>query len=426
LRREKRTLTNICVDEDGALAGSSSFATFLRDEEQLNLETTGGYASFINGKVERPNRTLAERARCMLLNAGAPSKDWCFTIEQSAEVYQVTCHYAIKRPPHFAWYGETLNAKDMHIWGCRVLVPAHNLKKADDRATYGRFYGFAKTRSLLRWLDPATDNVKHAHDAHFLDIDLLDPNPSIGERLLALDPASKTCDLTCPGMSIDLGDRPYFDTETFKIVVQLPPIGTPLNIKLSFDGAYHLPYIVSTDIDGVLARSLPANCRRNIYILAIGIFDPVTIYKVLEAFKTNQVAHAISDVDMWIVKRNNRPRTDLEEQRAMFDQVRFAPIEMDLLPEPVACRAVTSLLNPDCPEHVGQMVRSPFRADFKFAHFENYDKMYQAGTWIYPVAKTLLPKMPSSCPFDPRTPSSPQKRIPSGNYKSGLAPMAPI
>jgi hypothetical protein len=145
LRREKITLANIRVDEDGALAGSSAFATFLRDEEQLNLETTGGYASFLNGKVERPNRTLAERARCMLINDGAPSKDWCFAIEHSAELYRVTYHSAIKCSPHsaikcsphFAWYGETLNAKDMQIWECRVLVPAHNLKKADDRATDG-------------------------------------------------------------------------------------------------------------------------------------------------------------------------------------------------------------------------------------------------------------------------------------------------
>jgi hypothetical protein len=257
----------------------------------------------------------------------------------------------------------------MHIWGCHILVPPHNIKKADDRATAGRFYGFAKTHSLLRWLDSVTDNFKHAHGAHFLEIDLVDPNPLIGQRLLALVTASKTCDLTCPVMSIDLGGRPHFDTEPFKIVVQLPPIGTPLDIKLSFDDAYQLPYLVSADMDGILARSLPANFLRNIYILAIGIYDPVTIHEVLEAFKTNQVTHNISDFDMWIVKRNNHPRTDLEKQRAMFNQFRFAPVGVDPLPEPVACRAVTSLIKTDCPERVGRMVRSPFRADFKSAHF---------------------------------------------------------
>jgi hypothetical protein len=98
---------------------------------------------------------------------------------------------------------------------------------------------------------------------------------------MALDPASQTCDLACPLLSIDLGDRPHFDKEPFKVVVQLPPIGTPLDIKLSFDDAYHLPYLFSTYMDGILARSLPPNFCGNIYILAIYVFDPVTICEVL-------------------------------------------------------------------------------------------------------------------------------------------------
>jgi hypothetical protein len=67
LRREKRLLTNICVNEDGALARSTVFTTFIHDEAKLNQETTNGYASFLNGNVELPNRTLEERALCMLL-----------------------------------------------------------------------------------------------------------------------------------------------------------------------------------------------------------------------------------------------------------------------------------------------------------------------------------------------------------------------
>jgi hypothetical protein len=62
LRGDKRTLENIRVDEDGALAVSAAFVTYLRDEKQINLEATGGFASFLNGKVECPNRTLDERA----------------------------------------------------------------------------------------------------------------------------------------------------------------------------------------------------------------------------------------------------------------------------------------------------------------------------------------------------------------------------
>jgi hypothetical protein len=144
LHREKLSLANIRVDEDG-----SAFATFIRDKDQLNLETTGGYTSFLNGKVERPNRTLAERARYMILDSGALKQDWCFATEHAGEIYRVTYHSDIGCSQHFAWYGDILNAKDMHVWGCRFLAPTHNLKKSQDLATEGLFYGFAKTRSLL-------------------------------------------------------------------------------------------------------------------------------------------------------------------------------------------------------------------------------------------------------------------------------------
>jgi hypothetical protein len=83
----------------------------------------------------------------------------------------------------------------------------------------------------------------------------------------------------------------------------------------------------------------------------------------------------------------------------VFNQVRFAPINIDPMPDPVVCRTVTSLHKPECPEHVGQMVCISFGSDFKLVHFENYNKMCQSGTWSYPVAKTLLPSSVAILPI---------------------------
>jgi hypothetical protein len=137
-------------------------------------------------------------------------------------------------PPHLAWYGEVLNAKDMHIRGCRVLlVPGHNLKKYQDRALEGKLYGFTKTRSLLHWLCVATDIINHAHGAHFLKLDRLHPNPPIGHKLLDLDPASTSSDIECPMLETDLGDRAHSDNEPIHVTVELPPVGSLLEIMLS-------------------------------------------------------------------------------------------------------------------------------------------------------------------------------------------------
>jgi hypothetical protein len=76
----------------------------------------------------------------------------------------------------------------------------------------------------------------------------------------------------------------------------------------------------------------------------------------------------------------------------MFDQVSFVPVDIPSLPDPVACCAVVSLHKNKCPEHIGQMMKSPFKVDFKGALFENYEKMYQTCTWIYPLLSSLIPK----------------------------------
>jgi hypothetical protein len=224
LHREERTLARIHVDEDGALSGSYRFCTFFRDEAKLNLETTGGYSSFLNGKVERPNQTPTDRVRCMLINAAAPKKDWCFSVEHAADVYRVTLHSTLKRSHYEACCGDVPSAKDLPIWGCQVLVPGHYLKKADNRASEGLFYGFDKSRNLLRWLDPAMDTVEHAHGARFIKLDPTQSHPTPGQRLLSLDPTSPSCDVTFPELTIDLGDRVHFDTEPISVIVHLPLI----------------------------------------------------------------------------------------------------------------------------------------------------------------------------------------------------------
>ncbi len=66
LQHEGTTVQCIRVDEDGALANSSEFCDFLV-QRHISLETTGGYASFLNGKIERHHRTIAQMVRSMIL-----------------------------------------------------------------------------------------------------------------------------------------------------------------------------------------------------------------------------------------------------------------------------------------------------------------------------------------------------------------------
>jgi hypothetical protein len=227
LRSDNRVLSCIRVGKDGAMTKSTVFCKFIRDEVALNLDMTGGYASYLNGKVERPSRTIAERLMASLINANRHAKDWCYAADHAADLYHVTLHYALKMPPFQAWYGERPNYKDIRIWGCRMLVTNHDMKKSEDHTYLGFFYGYAKSHSILRWCDDATYNVIHAHGARFLESDPLHPESSPGQQPLRLDSSYKDGDVICPDMTIDICDRAHLESEPFVIHIPLPNVGTP-------------------------------------------------------------------------------------------------------------------------------------------------------------------------------------------------------
>jgi hypothetical protein len=134
---------------------------------------------------------------------------------------------------------------------------------------------------------------------------------------------------------------------------------------------------------------------------------------------------------------------EIEEQRMMFDQVRFVPIIIPALPEAVACRAVTSIHKPTYPEHIDQMMKSPFKADFKGVHFKNYDNIYSTGTRSFPVLCLMIPDVTVILPICPayavkstsaestrelqiRSCANVARMIQDINYDESFSPMAMI
>jgi hypothetical protein len=75
------------VDKDGALANSSKFSDLLA-QNNISMETTGGFTSFLNGKIECLHRTVANMVRALLLNFGLPSILWCYTAETATDIYR--------------------------------------------------------------------------------------------------------------------------------------------------------------------------------------------------------------------------------------------------------------------------------------------------------------------------------------------------
>jgi len=109
MKKENKVLHSIRVDEDGALARSYEF-TELLIQHSITLETF-----FLNGKVEWPNRTIADMVRALYFYAGHSPDKWCYAAETAVDIYRLTLHSALGISPYEAWYGTKPRIDDLRV-----------------------------------------------------------------------------------------------------------------------------------------------------------------------------------------------------------------------------------------------------------------------------------------------------------------------
>jgi hypothetical protein len=401
MKKENKNITTIRVDEDGALARSYEFTELLL-QHSITLETTGGYASFLNGKVERPNRTIADMVHALYFNAGHSPDKWCYAAETAADIYRLTLHSALGISPYEAWYGVKPRIDDLRVWGCTVYVCNPSPKKTDSKVQRGYFMGFTKSRLLIRWLDPSTDTIKHACAVRFdeHDVPLSSTNtPSPGSLLLRDDPSIT---IPQPTTEIDITNSPHLDSNIFSLTFTLPPLGQYLGCQLSTCLYNNLPYFSSFTKGTQLAQLFSSYGSHNTtyWILSINNKEFSHAPSVVNYIRSIQNPNTTTPVTGFFAKRNSSTtRSNFEEHRALFNQIRLTitpskdstSSDSTPIPVPLGFTTLVSPTRPIAPDHIGQLQNKPFYSDWKSSLFKNYDKMLTAGTWSAPILRSSVP-----------------------------------
>jgi len=150
---------------------SKNFAEYLKSEGILT-ETTTPYTPQSNGVVERANRTIMERVRCMLDDAGRSKKYWAFAV--SVAVYlknRTPTRSVVGKTLYEAWHGRKPSLKHLRVFGCLafVHVPKEKRKKLDYRATPGIFVGYSISTKQYFVYNPLAKTLHRSRDVVFRD-----------------------------------------------------------------------------------------------------------------------------------------------------------------------------------------------------------------------------------------------------------------
>jgi len=100
LRGQGKKVQFVRFDEGGELARSKDVNKMLVEDFQIIMQTTGGYASHLNGVTEREHRTDADSIRTSLYAAGLDDNLWCYALLHSTFINRRWCRYPSTVTPY--------------------------------------------------------------------------------------------------------------------------------------------------------------------------------------------------------------------------------------------------------------------------------------------------------------------------------------
>lgn len=135
-------------------------------------QNTCTYTPEQNGVAERMNRTLVERAKCMLFDADLGQEFWGEAINTAAFVINRSVNRSLDyRVPEGVWTNGTVNYEDLHIFGTPVMVhtPKQRRSKWDAKSKQMLFVGYGGNQKGFRCFDSDKKVVVVSRDVVFLD-----------------------------------------------------------------------------------------------------------------------------------------------------------------------------------------------------------------------------------------------------------------
>ena len=143
-----------CVRTDrGSEYCNTALSTYFKSKG-IRHETTAPYSPQQNGAAERLNRTLFERIRAMLDEAGLPKTLWAEAAVTANYIRNRSPTNSRAKTPWELFYNKPPDVSHMRTFGCTAYarIPDEYRKKLDSRSAKGIFLGYEPASKAYRIL----------------------------------------------------------------------------------------------------------------------------------------------------------------------------------------------------------------------------------------------------------------------------------
>lgn len=160
----------ILRSDNGGEYESNEFRAYLEASGIIH-QTSAAHTPQQNGRAERMNRTIIEKAKCLLFDAGLPKSYWAEAVSMAVYLINRTYTSTHGKTPHEKFTGEKVDISDLKLFGCPVMVhvPKANRKKLDEKAVKMIFVGYDSETKGYRCINTSNRKLTISRDVKFLD-----------------------------------------------------------------------------------------------------------------------------------------------------------------------------------------------------------------------------------------------------------------
>lgn len=138
----------------------------------IQHQLTVPYTPQQNGVAERMNRSIVEKARCMLIDADMDKRFWAEAV--STAVYVINrspTRSLVDKTPEEAWLNFKPNLNNLRVFGCKAMVhiPKCKRRKFDAKSEECTFVGYDENTKGYRVYSSRTGNVFLSRDVVFCE-----------------------------------------------------------------------------------------------------------------------------------------------------------------------------------------------------------------------------------------------------------------
>jgi len=147
--------------DNGTEYSNSRFMKYLA-ENGIVHQTSVPYTPEQNGVSERANRTIGDKARTMLLDAGLPESFWAEAVNIAVYIMNRTPTRAFKNIiPVQKWSGNKVDLSNLRIFGCKAYkhVPDVKRSKWAQKSNPMIFVGYGEDSKAYRLIDLACPSI---------------------------------------------------------------------------------------------------------------------------------------------------------------------------------------------------------------------------------------------------------------------------